>query len=98
MSWAKKKMRQWLAEDHEKEEYVNTKSALVGRAYPSDSRLEISGINFSVCKATGGYVVETRSYDPHTDRSKTKLHIITDEMDIGHEIGKIITMETLRHG
>ena len=100
MSWVKKKVRQWLAEDHEKEEYVARDKApasiFVGSPY--SNRLDSPGINFRVCKATGGYVVETSSYDPTTDRTKANLHIITDEQDMGHEIGKILTMEALRHG
>ena len=102
MSWAKKKVRQWLAEDTEKEEYVSNSvatkasSAFIGSPY--SNRLDAPGINFRVCKATGGYVVETSSYDPNTDRSRSNLHIITDEQDMGQEIGKILTMEALRHG
>lgn len=100
MSWAKKKVRQWLAEDTEKEEYVSNgvakASAYIGSPY--SNRLDAPGINFRVCKATGGYVVETSSYDPNTDRTRANLHIITDEQDMGQEIGKILTMEALRHG
>lgn len=100
MSWAKNKVRSWLAEDPEKEEYVSN-SVAKASAYissPYSNRIDSPGINFRVCKATGGFVVETNSYDPNTDRAKSNLHIITDEQDIGQEIGKILTMEALRHG
>ena len=100
MSWAKKKVRSWLAEETEKEENVNSTgvakaSAYIGSPY---SRLEGPVINFRICKANGGYVVETSSYDINTDRSRSNLHIITDEQDIGQEIGKILTMEALKYG
>lgn len=100
MSWAKNKVRSWLAEEVEKDECVSTgiakASTYIGSPY--SNRLEGPGIIFRVCKATGGYVVETSSYDSNTDRSRSNLHIITDEQDMGQEIGKILTMEALRHG
>lgn len=99
MSWAKKKVRQWLAEDTEKEECVSNTvakaSAYVGSPY---ERIGSSCMNFRVYRATGGFVVETNSYDVNTDRSRSNLHIITDDQDMGQEIGKILTMEALRHG
>ena len=54
------------------------------------------GINFMVYKATGGTVIETRSYDQRTDRSIRGLYVIKDGDNIGDEIGKIITMEALK--
>lgn len=101
MSWVKNKVRNWLAKETEKEDCVSTGMAKAGTYIGSPSlynRLDAPGINFRICKATGGYVVETSSYDINTDRSRSNLHIITDEQDIGHEIGKILTMETLKHG
>lgn len=100
MSWVKNKVRSWLSEETEKEEYVSNgvakATAYIGSPY--SNRLDSPGINFRICKATGGYVVETSSYDPNTDRSRSNLHIITDEQDMGQEIGKILTMEALKHG
>lgn len=101
MSWVKHKVRSWLAEETEKEDCVNSTGIAKANAYigsPYSNRLDAPGINFRICKATGGYVVETSSYDINTDRSRSNLHIITDEQDMGQEIGKILTMEALRHG
>jgi hypothetical protein len=99
MSWAKNKVRNWLADEVVKEDIMSIgakASSFISNTY--SNRLDGPGINFKVCKATGGYVVETSSYDPNTDRSKVNLHIITDDQDMGQEIGKILTMEALRHG
>lgn len=101
MSWAKNKVRGWLAEETEKDDCVNSTgiakaSAFIGSPY--SNRLDAPGINFRICKASGGYVVETNYYDPNTDRSRSNLHIITDDQDMGQEIGKILTMEALKHG
>ena len=54
------------------------------------------GIRFQVYKANGGMIVETAMYDRNRDRHITGLHIITDDKDLGQELGKIITMETLK--
>ena len=63
----------------------------------SSSRIEARGMNFSVYRANGGYIIEHRVYDRKTDRSDNSLHIITDEKDLGEEIAKIITFENIRN-
>ena len=55
-----------------------------------------NGINFVIYGANGGHVVETSKYDRVKDRHHTGLHIIRDEDDIGQEIAKILTLESLR--
>ena len=59
-------------------------------------RLESNGIRFHLYKATGGFVVETQSYDKRTDRHQTQLYVFNNDQEIGQEIGKIITLESLR--
>jgi hypothetical protein len=53
-------------------------------------------LHFTVYVANGGRVVETRRYDKKTDRSTTGLYVVNNDADFGHEIDKIITMESLR--
>lgn len=53
-------------------------------------------LQFTVYVANGGRVVETRRYDKKTDRSTTGLYVVNNDADFGHEIDKIITMESLR--
>lgn len=52
-------------------------------------------MTLNVTKANGGWVIEHRQYDRHKDRSNSNVHIITDDKDLGEEIGKIITFESL---
>lgn len=52
-------------------------------------------ITLNVTKANGGWVIEHRQYDKHRDRNNNSVHIITDDKDLGEEIGKIITFESL---
>ena len=59
--------------------------------------IDTNGMNFTVYRANGGHVIETRVYDRQKDRNNTGLHIITDDKDLGEEIGRIITFEHLRN-
>jgi len=63
---------------------------------PNSSRLNSNGMNFSVHKANGGFIIEYHYYDRHRDRNENKLHIVTEDKDLGEELGKIISFETLR--
>lgn len=62
----------------------------------SSDRLNGSGLNFTIFSASGGHVVEYRSYDTKSDERINNLHIITSDQDIGERIGQIVTMELLR--
>jgi len=53
-------------------------------------------LNFRMYKAENGHVMEVRHYDRRTDRNTNKLYLITDDQDLGAEISKIITVESLR--
>lgn len=53
-------------------------------------------IQFTVYVANGGRVVETRRYDRQKDRHTNGLYVVTNDMDFGREIDKIITMESLK--
>ncbi len=60
------------------------------------SRLDREGMNFTLYKANGGYVMELRVYDRKTDRNDNRLHIITADQDLGQAIAHIITFEALQ--
>jgi len=54
------------------------------------------GLRIGIKKMIGGFVVSFRIYDRKTDRSEDRSYIITDEQDFNLELGKIITMESMR--
>lgn len=54
------------------------------------------GLNINVHKIIGGYVVSFRAYDRAKDRSDSRHYIITDEQDFERELGKMITLESMR--
>jgi len=53
-------------------------------------------MRLNIYRASGGIIIETRTYDRQKDRSQNQLHIIRHEDDLGHSLAKIITMESLR--
>jgi hypothetical protein len=65
-------------------------------AIPSVEEPDGECIRFKVFRASGGTVIQTDQYDRKTDRQHTGLHVIVDGQDLGKELGKIITFESLR--
>jgi hypothetical protein len=59
-------------------------------------RLSSEGMRMQIYRASGGYVVETRSYDSHKDRHHNTMHVITEDQDLGDCLGKIVMMEALK--
>lgn len=60
-------------------------------------RLDSHGINFTVHRATGGFIVEYHQYDRKNDRSEHTLHIVHEEEDLGNELSKIISFQSLKY-
>jgi hypothetical protein len=87
----KQKLRNWLMEE-ESDDYESV-TLSIDDINPS---LESNGFRLQVYKAKGGVIVETRNYDPRKDENRNSLYVVTEDKDLGEEIGKIITMENLR--
>jgi Tfp pilus assembly pilus retraction ATPase PilT len=86
----KQKIRNWLMNDQE-DDYPTAIG--IDESYAS---LDSNGFRLQVYKANGGVVVETRNYDSRKDENRNSLYVITEDKDLGAEIGKIITMENLK--
>jgi hypothetical protein len=102
-------IKRWIAKiaedawNQKREENIYTKSNLVGastRGLQINNGVSIDqperAIQFTVYNANGGRIVETRRYDRQKDRNNNGLYVITNDMDFGREIDKIITMEHLK--
>lgn len=87
----------WLARKLQRA--LENKNSVAMEAAPSihSRTMESTGMNFTVYRANGGHIIEHRVYDRKTDRNNSSLHIITDDKDLGEEIGKIITFESIRN-
>jgi hypothetical protein len=83
----KQRIRNWLNNDDYEQDIPQIVEA---------DRLSSEGMRLQIYKASGGYVIETRSYDNHKDRHHNSMHVITEEQDLGDALGKIVMMEALK--
>ena len=83
----KQRIRNWLNNDEYEQD--------IHQVVESD-RLSSEGMRMQIYKASGGYVVETRSYDSHKDRNNNSMHVVTEDQDLGDALGKIVMMEALK--
>lgn len=97
MKWLKKWIFKAVKEGSELDQadQMSFSNQLVAKD-SSSTRFEQRGMNFTLYKANGGYVLEYRSYDRKTDRNDNRLHIITGDQDLGQQIAHIITFEALQ--
>ena len=54
------------------------------------------GLRINIKKVIGGALVTFRNYDRKLDRTENKTYIITSDQDFNVELGKIITLESMR--
>jgi len=102
MKWVKRLIAQWSAEGRELWEEdslvpmkTSTRSRLTIRGSSGDIDSE-EGLNITVRKAIGGKIVTFRHYDHKTDRTNYKLYVVPDDLDFDKELGKMITLESMR--
>jgi hypothetical protein len=84
----------WILRSHNDE---SKKLATAGREILVDDSEDFGiPIRFNVVPARGGYVVTSRSYDNHKDRTNMTTYIIPDTDDIAERVGQIVSMELLK--
>jgi hypothetical protein len=87
----KQRIRKWLMDDTDEHEYGNIISV------DSDGpNIQSQGFRLNIYSASGGTIIETTKYDRQKDDHKHSLHVVTDDKELGEELAKIITMESLR--
>ena len=84
----RQRLRNWLMADDEE--------ADIPQLVTADDRLSSEGMRMQIYKASGGFVVETRSYDRRKDQNFNTMHVIRDDQDLGEALGKIVMMEALQ--
>ena len=97
MKWLKRKLRDWVDDAREEPDVFQNKLSSGANVVALED-VETFGepMRFTLTKANGGFIVSTRRYDNRADRSTGDNYIITDEHDLGEEISKIVTMESLK--
>jgi len=102
MKWFKRMITRWVQEDWEnaKNENKNIKLSTRGLVVRSelDSIDSHVGLNITVMPAIGGKVITFRHYDRRTDDSQSRHYVIPDDLDFERELGKMITLESIRQG
>ena len=86
----KQKLRKWLMDDSD--EYSDDIISVDSEG----PNIQSQGFRLNVYSASGGTIVETTKYDRQRDEHRHNLHVVTDDKDLGEELAKIITMESLR--
>lgn len=105
MKWFKRMITRWVQEDwHNVGQNLNrpdveklqTSRGLVRSN--SDTIDGHTGLNITVMPAIGGKIVTFRQYDRRKDDTQFRHYVISDELDFERELGKMITLESIRQG
>ena len=94
MNWFKRMVTRWLREDDGNIPMKLRRGPTISAQ--SESVDGYAGLNITVMSAVGGKIVTFRHYDRRTDDNKYRHYVIPDDLDFERELGKMITMESLR--
>jgi hypothetical protein len=86
----KQRIRNWLLQDNDDAEMTYAVEDCEG------PNIQSQGFRLNVYGASGGTIIETTKYDRKNDDNRHSLHVVTEDKDLGEELAKIITMESLR--
>lgn len=81
---------------NEPDEIESRGTLATAKVRASDDVDSDDGLNITVRKAIGGKIVTFRHYDRKTDRNSWKNYVIPDDLDFERELGKMITLESMR--
>jgi hypothetical protein len=94
-----KRFYRWLGRNIRKvlnEEIMEVKAHDMITSASKSQGLGSPGMNFTIYRADGGYIIEQRIFQKKHDHWDNHLYIVTDDKDLGEELGKIITFTNLR--
>ena len=99
MKWVKRLIYRWYQDgrDMYDEEPATLSKSLRNRVTIRSNDIDSEeGLNITVRKAIGGKIVTFRHYDHKTDRTSHKLYVVPDDLNFDKELGKMITLESMR--
>ena len=105
MKWFKRMIVRWAQQDQDytDEKYANM-PAVRYQSTPAPCRSvgdnidSHTGLNITVIPAIGGKIITFRHYDRRKDDNQYRHYVIPDDMDFERELGKMITLESIRQG
>jgi peroxiredoxin len=91
MSWLKRKLRNWINNDHDKV------IGLSARDFPDERSVQDDPVlSFRIYNAQNGKILEFSRYDRKTDRQERSVYIIEKDKDVTEYVGKCLSLELLR--
>jgi len=107
MKWFKRMIVKWVQEDwdnaciavNRKESAMLSSSRGLSTVRGNSDNIDgHTGLNITVMAAIGGKIITFRHYDRRKDDNQFRHYVIPDDLDFERELGKMITMESLRQG
>ena len=106
MKWFKRMIVRWAQQDQyntdEKYADIRLSGNTVSTQGPSrgigDNIDSHVGLNITVMPAIGGKIITFRHYDRRRDDNQFRHYVISDDLEFDRELGKMITLESLRQG
>jgi hypothetical protein len=87
MRWLKRKIRNWLQQEE---------SVVLEKITASRDSINQQGMNFSLYKAVGGHILESRTYNSKTDRHEGTLYMIHEDEDFAKQVAQAIMLEQIK--
>jgi hypothetical protein len=87
MRWLKRKIRNWLQQEE---------SVVLEKITASRDSINQQGMNFSLYKAVGGHILESRTYNSKTDRHEGTLYMIHEDQDFAKQVAQSIMLEQIK--
>ena len=108
MKWFKRMITRWVREDwdnagatmrNREEKVMLSSNSTRGLVRANSNTIESNtGLHMTLLSAIGGKIITFRHYDHRKDDNQYRHYVIPDDLDFERELGKIITMESLRQG
>ena len=89
MNWLRRTIRNWLQQEEpmmvQRETVVSTRD-----------HLRHEGLNFTLHRAVGGHIFESRKYNEKTDRHENTLYMIHEDQDFAKQVAQAIMLEQMK--
>lgn len=90
MKWLKRKLWNWIHGND-----MELSSAKISPVRERDS-VRQNGLSFTLYRAVGGHVFESRVYNPRTDNHEGTLYMIHDDQDFAKQVAQAIMLESMK--
>lgn len=88
MNWLRQVVRNWLSQDRP----MMVKETITA----SSDSINQQGMNFSLYRAVGGHILESRVYNNRTDRHEGTLYMILEDQDFATQVAQAIMLEQMK--